>query len=84
MAEKQAHAFEHSADKHCTASDKHFHELEHHCDICDITLTEANRPADGGYRFIVSVQHVSFSTQLENVYISGAFQHLPARAPPAA
>lgn len=82
MVEKQAHAFEHSADTHCIASDKHFHEPEHHCDICDFTLTDTHHSADAGYRIIVSVQHFSFSSQLESLYISGAFQHLPARAPP--
>ncbi len=39
MVEKELHALEHSADKHCIANEKHFHELEHHCDICDLNIT---------------------------------------------
>ena len=84
IAEKQVHAFEHSTDKHCTASDKHFHEQEHHCDICDITLTDTGFPAAANYRFIASVHTFLFSLPYESVYHPGTFQNLPARAPPVA
>lgn len=84
MVEQQLHAFEHSADKHCTASTKHFHEQEHHCDICDFTLTDSNCSANADYQYIVSVQHALFSSVIESLYIPGIFQNLPSRAPPVA
>ncbi|MES2591872.1 MAG: hypothetical protein V4608_08310 [Bacteroidota bacterium] len=84
MVEKQVHAFEHITDTHCTANDKHFHEAEHHCDICDFTITDSNSSASIDYHFIISVNPFSFQTLIASVHVQNAFQNLPSRAPPIA
>lgn len=83
MVEKEFHAFEHSTDEHCIANEKHFHDLEHHCDICDLTITDSNTPANTDYPIINSV-HQFFELFNESTHINTAFQHLPSRAPPLA
>jgi hypothetical protein len=82
--EKQLHALEHNADTHCTATDKHFHSLEHSCSICDYTVTNSNTTPETAFQFIISVQQLTFSPFIENVNSPNSFQHLPARAPPIA
>ena len=84
MVEKHVHAFEHSKDKHCTANEKHFHEEEHHCTICDFTITDSNPGTGAGYQFITSSQQFIFSVLPESIYLQGAHYNLPARAPPVA
>ncbi|MGZ4053703.1 MAG: hypothetical protein ACXVPY_08135 [Bacteroidia bacterium] len=82
--EKQVHAFEHSADSHCTATDKHFHTLEHSCSICDFTITDSNQAPETEIQFIISANHFSYHPFIESVNIPDAFQNLPSRAPPIA
>ena len=82
MAEKEVHALEHSSDAHCTANDIHFHTLEHHCAICDFTVTDSDKPTPIAVQFIVSINSFSFLQLTESVHIPGAFQNLPSRAPP--
>ena len=82
--EKQIHAFEHRADEHCTASDKHFHVLEHSCSICDFTITDSNATPQTDVQFIVSVNNFSFQSFIEKKNIPNTFQNLPSRAPPIA
>ncbi len=84
MVERQIHAFEHIADKHCTANEKHFHEQEHHCTICDFTLTDSSPNTNADYKFIASAQKYTFAALSESVHSPGAFCNLPARAPPVA
>lgn len=82
MVEKNAHAFEHQADLHCNATNKHFHTLEHICSICEFTLTDSNYSTGTEYQFIISVQQFLFHPFTESVNIPYAFQYLTARAPP--
>ncbi len=82
MVEKDAHAFKHQSDLHCTASDKHFHELEHTCSLCDFTITDSTYPTKTDHQFIVFTQQFLFHPFIESVFTLNAFQHIPARAPP--
>ncbi len=84
MAEKGIHNFEHKADVHCTATDKHFHQLEHTCSICEFTLTHATDPLVADFQFNISVQELLFYPFVESINVPEAFQYLPARAPPVA
>ncbi len=78
------HAFEHRADLHCTATDKHFHTLEHSCSICDFTITDSNAAPETDVQFIISVHSFSHQSLIESVNTPTAFQDLPSRAPPIA
>jgi hypothetical protein len=84
MLEKQRHAFEHVADKHCTANEKHFHEEEHHCSICDFTITDSTTSTSAYRLQTLSIQQASFSVLPQSIYFPDAFQSLPSRAPPVA
>lgn len=84
IAEKQVHALQHLDDIHCTATDKHFHEQEHHCDICDLTLTDVSTPPVAEYRFTIAVQQYLFTIPTESVFHPAAFKDIPSRAPPTA
>jgi hypothetical protein len=84
LVEKELHAFEHADDFHCTATDKHFHEQEHSCEICDYTLNDTYSTIQCDFQFILDVQSLEFYSSLENVYIPTAFSDLPSRAPPVA
>ncbi|MBN8703826.1 MAG: hypothetical protein J0M08_12230 [Bacteroidetes bacterium] len=38
IIQKSVHDFEHRLDKHCDVNtEKHIHELEHNCNLCDFT-----------------------------------------------
>lgn len=82
LIEKEVHTFECDTDVHCTASEIHFHNLEHHCGICDFTITDSNTPANTDYPLINSVHLFVFQLFNESTHINTAFQHLPSRAPP--
>jgi hypothetical protein len=84
MVEKEAHAFLHSTDEHCVASDFHFHKLEHHCAICDFTATDSSTPTNSDYQFVITVNTFLFQPLVQSTHTPGAFQDLPTRAPPIA
>lgn len=81
-AETQLHAFEHAADVHCHASDKHFHPLEHHCSICDFTATDSNIVTDEILSFSIPGQRFLFVPLRAGIHKPATFQDLPSRAPP--
>ena len=82
LVEKEVHALQHNMDVHCTASDIHLHQLEHHCAICDFTVTDSNTPASSSYQLIIAVSQLAFKPFIASIYIPDAFQDLPSRAPP--
>ena len=82
LVERELHTSEHLRDNHCTTGNKHFHNLEHHCSICDFTITDSNKPNDVDYQLVVSFKQFSFQSFSENPNIPCAFQLLPSRAPP--
>ncbi len=84
MLEKGRHEFQHKAEIHCTATDKHFHNLEHSCSICEFTVTHSTYPVASNFQFNISVQQFLFLPFVESINAPNAFQHIPARAPPIA
>jgi hypothetical protein len=83
IAEQQLHAIDHSAYEHCTASDKHFHTIEHRCAICDFNFsTPTIIPAT----VAVTLNHESvflYTYYIQKIYRTTVFQNLPVRAPPS-
>ncbi len=55
LIEKEIHTLEHVDSFHCKASDKHFHELEHTCSICDFIVPVTIVPSEPGYDFSIFV-----------------------------
>lgn len=84
IAEVGLHASEHQKDLHCTATEKHFHPLEHSCSICDFTITDSNSLPDTKVQFDLPSQDFTFLTLTESVTLTFLFSNLPARAPPTA
>ncbi len=82
VVEKQLHIYEHSADEHCYASDKHFHEMEHTCSICEFTLIDTLLLSNKFIPF-VNTEYPHYFHML-NVRVNGntTFSDLPSRAPP--
>ncbi len=82
--EREVHAYEHQNDIHCASTDKHFHEEEHNCSICDFTITDSTSPTPLPFCSITISKDFCFNSYNEQVYFSKAYQHLPSRAPPLA
>ncbi len=82
MVEKQVHAFQHSSDLHCTNADKHFHQVEHSCSICDFTYTESNASTENNFSFLIHTTTFNYISFFESIHTVNAFKHLPCRAPP--
>ncbi len=84
LVEKEFHAIEHAYDVHCNATDKHFHELEHTCSICDYTITDSFSTPKNDIQFVISINHFEFVWDEVNIYSPSAFSDTPLRAPPVA
>ncbi len=84
IVETEVHAYKHSFDKHCVSTDKHFHPLEHHCSICDFTITNSSIPPSNNYLGLISSSVYFYNPFIESVNKPTAFQDLPSRAPPIA
>lgn len=84
IVEKGLHALEHHDELHCTITDKHFHEQEHECSICDFTITDTNGSPSNEVSFIISSQNFSYQKFTRELSIPFAYSNLPSRAPPVA
>jgi hypothetical protein len=84
MVEKGMHELEHKDDFRCSSTNKHFHNLEHNCSICDFTTIDSNNSASHKFELITPTQLFLFHPFVENISVEDAFQYLPARAPPIA
>lgn len=82
VVETNVHAFEHRLDIHCDATDKHFHESEHSCSLCEFTITDSNSPAENTTQPVIFFQSFLFNPFTEGTNTPPTFQDLPARAPP--
>jgi len=82
QVEKEIHAFEHLDDVHCTATDKHFHELEHTCSICDYTHSNSTESPQNNYKVILVENNYYYNLYTPSVNIPHSFQDIPTRAPP--
>lgn len=84
LAEKGVHALEHHDEVHCTITDKHFHEQEHECSICDFTISDNNNLPSDEIAFVLTSQIFSFQEFILEITIPFSFSNLPSRAPPLA
>ena len=82
LVEKQLHIFDHLDETRCLATDKHFHEQEHSCRICEFTITDSGLLPDVEFNFILSEEQSIFQIFSESIHTPKAFQDLPSRAPP--
>ena len=73
---------EHHDEVNCTITDKHFHEQEHECSICDFTITDSNGLPSNGVAFIISVQNFSYQELVLSLNIPFSHSNLPSRTPP--
>ncbi len=83
FAEKEMHAWEHRNDEHCDSpNEKHFHEMEHNCDICDLSAPEtlASNTDDPAIIAYVAIPF-SFSFSAD-FFSSDPLLQLSPRAPP--
>ncbi|MCX6294508.1 MAG: hypothetical protein NTX97_00335 [Bacteroidetes bacterium] len=64
--------------------EKHFHDLEHSCSICDFTITDSNGSPESDTQFIITSTEFSFSPFTQLVNIPYSYSNLPSRAPPIA
>ncbi len=84
IVEKGIHALEHHNINHCTITDKHFHQQEHTCSICNFTITGPNSLPSSDAVLIISTGNFLFQPFTPSANISFAFSNLPSRAPPIA
>jgi hypothetical protein len=84
LAEKEFHALEHKDDFHCTSLEKHYHNYEHHCDICNYTLIKHSSVPFSAFEFTLSNQAFSFIPYKAEQLVTKACIYSPSRAPPVA
>lgn len=82
LVEKGLHALEHHDEVHCSIIDKHFHEQEHECSICDFTINESNGSPSNDFAFTISYQNFSYQELVLSLHIPFSYSNLPSRAPP--
>lgn len=79
---EEVHTYGHRNDFHCTASDTHFHELEHHCTICDyIPYTSDNTFQENTFSFLEIYTTVCFN-YYESVAVLNRHFNFSLRGPP--
>jgi hypothetical protein len=82
FVEKEIHNYDHQNDFHCTTSESHLHNPEHHCSLCDYTNDYNGSPSfhqDDLILSALSVTYFSFSENNSSLH-HGRFPSL--RAPP--
>ncbi len=82
LVEKEIHAMEHMNDFHCTATDKHFHEQEHTCSLCDYSVPDSNELEISYYQFSTYGKNISFDLYTTCLHTPSPFQDIPSRGPP--
>lgn len=81
FVEKSLHELDHVNDFHCTASEKHIHNQEHTCSLCDFNITIQTFV----HTTEQTVQSLSFTEITVVYYFSDSHKQValsPARAPP--
>ena len=82
LVEKEVHALEHTDDVHCSSVDKHFHEIEHSCSICDYSVPDSNEPSLVNFSFRSFSSNFVYEYSTKQLLAVPVFSYLPARAPP--
>jgi hypothetical protein len=82
MLEKEIHNFSHCEVILCTHTDKHFHQEEHHCNLCDFTRDVADRPIFFQHDLLIErLCDLNFIYTIDQIEIQKAV-YSPLRAPP--
>lgn len=78
------HTFNHASDFHCRQqTETHLHELEHHCNLCDLSFSLLDR-SFAFFDFNVIVSKVKTLTDFsETNFVSLFFQIIFQRGPPS-
>ena len=83
LVEKGLHDFSHINDKYCASADKHFHPLEHHCEMCDFTDDFNALPSLSLPDLLLSEQgNLNFFFTINNLLLQEKHFH-SLRAPPS-
>ncbi len=82
LMEKEIHALEHADDIHCSSIDKHFHELEHNCELCDFTNVISDPPLFTHADFLLAELRVQNFNFTEKKTSSREKEFTSLRAPP--
>jgi len=82
QAQKGWHDFEHRHDFHCESSDVHLHQLEHVCEVCDITVVVGLENKFINYDIFLNAIRIAFSNGNAITFPVCFWQSLPSRAPP--
>ena len=83
QAQKGWHDFEHRHDTHCYATAEiHLHQLEHVCEICDISIAVGIKSSFVNYDIVLNSIQFSFSDGVVKSFPASFWQSLPPRAPP--
>ena len=82
LVEKEVHTLRHVEAFHCKATDKHFHEIQHACAICDfiVPVTTAPSKPDHDLNVYTSSSLILFYSETKVVSVTEYFPSL--RAPP--
>ena len=82
IIEKEIHTLQHVDSFHCKASDKHFHELQHNCSICDFIVPITTAPSQPNYDFNVYASSSQLFLSSEENLFSAPKYFVSLRAPP--
>ena len=82
MVEKEMHAFKHADDFHCTAENKHFHNLEHNCGICDFNFCSSEGSTQIETSYTLFSLSFSYTPSINSIYELNTIDHSGSRAPP--
>ena len=82
MAEKELHSLEHRNDTHCSSTQKHFHQNEHHCFICDYITPHNNGASVTIKECTIDTSVFEYTLKTDSFFSRQQKAHLPSRAPP--
>ncbi len=82
IVEKEIHALEHAGDPHCISENKHFHNLEHNCGICDFTLYSSDGSTNIGASYTLFCFSFSYTPSINSIYELNRIDNSGSRAPP--
>jgi hypothetical protein len=82
LVEKEVHGLQHVETFHCKASDKHFHEQQHSCPICDFIVPVTVAPSKADYDFSIYLSRSLSLFYVETKAVSSPKYFVSLRAPP--
>ena len=82
MVEKEVHSFEHAADPHCVSINKHFHNAEHNCPICDFVFVSSENPIKANNAIVLFSTSFCYIPSINSIYELNRIDNSGSRAPP--